>query len=200
MAMEKESFDLLYFFGEKKKGKHLSLFLPGNRSIDGMRSIGPDRYLRSGRKDRFEETCIHHSLQNIAHNAANNNTITTMKHNSAFLKAYMYYDTPFYKGVLHKVRTDIAMRILGSLDFLLHFFCIFLSCQWISLSKKLKIFEKSKDPKIQKELFGMEEFEICRRIKWGELEDPRIQRSTLIQGYKNPITQTFQGTLTERES
>lgn len=56
MAMEKESFNLLYIFDEKKKkkGKDLSLLLPGNRSIDGVRSIGPDRYLRPGRKDRFE--------------------------------------------------------------------------------------------------------------------------------------------------
>lgn len=83
--------------------------------------------------------------QHIAHNAANNNTIITMKHNSAFLKAYVYYDTPFYKGVLHKVHTD--MCILGSLDIFASFYRI----NDIPLSKKLKIFKKSKDPKIQKE-------------------------------------------------
>jgi len=130
MAMEKESFDLLYFFGKKKEKISPSSFQVTDRSTACDRSGPIDTSDREGRIGLKEETCIHHSLQNnIAHNAANNNTITTMKHNSAFLKAYMYYDTPFYKGVLHKVRTDIAMRILGSLDFLYHFFCIFLSYQ-----------------------------------------------------------------------
>lgn len=108
MAMEKRKLQpFISFRRKKRKDLSPSSFQVTDRSTACDRS-GPinisDREGRIGSKKGIAYPSL--SLQNnIAHNAANNNTITTMKHNSAFLKAYIN-DTPFLRGSYLKfVRT-----------------------------------------------------------------------------------------------
>lgn len=107
MAMKKRKLQPFIFFRQKKEKISPSSFQVTDRSTacDQSDPIGiSDREGRIGSK---EETRIHHSLQNnIAHNAANNNTITTMKHNSAFLKAYITISQFIRESYIKFVRTS----------------------------------------------------------------------------------------------